>query len=60
MKPEKQDWEYRFLMKSNWRSLRAAASPLSDAIDLAAAVSELEDRASIYHGIGLRAPARVT
>ena len=39
-------------MKSDARSLRLLPSPMPDAIDLDAAISELEDSASIYHGVG--------
>jgi len=40
-------------MKSDWQS----PSPSPDTIDPAAAISELEDQASIYHGVGVCAPA---
>ena len=43
MKPAKQDWQYRFLEEERLAIIEAAPSPLPDAIDLAAAISELED-----------------
>jgi hypothetical protein len=43
MKPEKQDRPYRFLDEERLAIIEAAPSPLPDAIDLAAAISELED-----------------
>ena len=42
MKPAKQDWEYSTSMKSDARSLRLLPSPIPDAIDLDAAINELE------------------
>jgi hypothetical protein len=52
MKPEKQDWEYRYLDEKRRAIIEAAPSPMPDAIDVDAAISELEDSASIYHGVG--------
>jgi hypothetical protein len=40
MMPEKQDWQYRFLDEERLAIIEAAPSPLRDAIDLAAAISE--------------------
>jgi hypothetical protein len=42
MKPANQVWQYRFLDKEQLAIIEAAPSPLPDAIDLAAAISELE------------------
>ena len=43
MKPEKQDWEYRYLDEKRPAIIEALPSPMPDAIDLAAAISVLED-----------------
>ena len=43
MKAEKQDWEYRFLDEEQQAIIEAAPSSSPDGIDLAAAISELED-----------------
>jgi hypothetical protein len=52
MKPEKQDRPYRFLDEKRQAIIEAAPSPMPDAINLDAAISELEGQASIYHGVG--------
>lgn len=39
MKPEKQDWPYRFLDEERLVMIEGAPSPLPDAIDLAAAIN---------------------
>jgi hypothetical protein len=43
MKSEKQDWPYRFLDEERLAIIEAGPSLLPDLIDLAAAISELED-----------------
>ena len=43
MKTEKQDWEYRYLDEKRQAIIEAAPSPMREAIDLAAAISALED-----------------
>ena len=42
MKPEKQDWEYRYLDEKRPAIIEALPSPMREAIDLNAAISELE------------------
>jgi hypothetical protein len=57
MKAEKQDWQYRFLDEERPAIIEGAPSPLPDAIDLIAPISELEDYASTYRGVGVCALA---
>ena len=56
MKPEKKDWQYRFLDAERPAIIDAAPSPLPEAIDFAAAISELENSRRAF--ITASAPAR--